>query len=79
MLFVLGVGMLGPAAVLAEEKIETGQAERQAEPWTVQELKSESSHRVTVGGRNLSYKATAGTLILKDEDGTQKASVFFMA
>jgi len=79
LLFVLGVGVLGPAAVLAEEKIETGQAERQAEPWTVQELKSESSHRVTVGGRNLSYKATAGTLILKDEDGTQKASVFFMA
>lgn len=80
LLVALGVLMLGPVRGLAEEeKAAVGAAERPAEPWTFEELLSETSHRVTVDGRALAYKATAGTLILKDEDGTPKASVFYMA
>ena len=76
----LGMLMLSPVPGLAEEeKAEAGQVEKQAEPWTFEELLSETSHTVTVSGRSLAYKATAGTLILKDEEGTRKASVFYMA
>ncbi|MGB5401638.1 MAG: peptidase S10, partial [Thermoanaerobaculia bacterium] len=72
--------MLSPVPGLAEEeKAEAGQVEKQAEPWTFEELLSETSHTVRVSGRSLAYKATAGTLILKDEEGTRKASVFYMA
>ena len=34
---------------------------------------------VTVNGKPLHYKATAGTLVLKDEAGKPKADVFFVA
>ncbi len=36
-------------------------------------------HRVTVGGTEIPYTATAGTLLLKEEDGRPRASVFFVA
>jgi carboxypeptidase C (cathepsin A) len=39
----------------------------------------ETRHRATIGGREIAYTATAGTLLLKEEDGTPKASVFFVA
>ncbi len=37
------------------------------------------STAITVGGREIRYTATAGTAILKEEDGTPKASVFYIA
>ncbi len=36
-------------------------------------------HRITVGGTAISYTANTGTLLLKEEDGRPKASVFFIA
>jgi carboxypeptidase C (cathepsin A) len=36
-------------------------------------------HRVSVGGTEISYTATAGTLLLKEEDGRPRASIFFVA
>ena len=38
-----------------------------------------TEHAITVGGRELAYKAEAGMLPLLQEDGTPKASVFFVA
>lgn len=38
-----------------------------------------TEHEVTVGGKVLRYKATAGTLTLKDDAGKPRASVFFVA
>jgi carboxypeptidase C (cathepsin A) len=38
-----------------------------------------SRHRVTVGGTEIPYTATAGTLLLKEEDGRPRASIFFIA
>ncbi|MGI9643209.1 MAG: S10 family peptidase [Acidimicrobiia bacterium] len=38
---------------------------------------SETSHSVTVGGQELSYTATAGRIVLKEDDDTKKASFFF--
>ena len=38
-----------------------------------------SKHTVRIGGQEIKYTATAGTILLKEEDGTPKASIFFMA
>ena len=36
-------------------------------------------HEVTVDGKTIRYTATAGYMVMKDEDGTHKANVFFVA
>jgi carboxypeptidase C (cathepsin A) len=38
-----------------------------------------TQHTVRVGGTDLNYTATAGTLILKREDGKARASIFFVS
>jgi carboxypeptidase C (cathepsin A) len=45
----------------------------------LKEVLSETRHTITVGGRQLEYTATAGNLLLKDEGGKTKASIFFIA
>jgi carboxypeptidase C (cathepsin A) len=44
-----------------------------------EEKSSVTHHTLTLDGKKLPYTATAGTLLLKDEDGTVKASVFYVA
>jgi carboxypeptidase C (cathepsin A) len=36
-------------------------------------------HQVVIDGQEVTYTATVGTLLLKEEDGTPKASVFYVA
>ena len=46
------------------------------------ELKDElviTEHEVTVNGQVLQYSVTTGTLVMKEEDGKAKASIFFIA
>jgi len=38
-----------------------------------------SHHRISLGGTEIPYTATAGTLLLKEEDGRPRASIFFVA
>jgi carboxypeptidase C (cathepsin A) len=38
-----------------------------------------TEHQITIGGQVLRYKATAGTLTLKDDAGKPRASMFFVA
>src|SRR5215470_4243623 len=38
-----------------------------------------TKHSVRIGGQEVKYSATAGTMVLKLEDGTPKASVFYVA
>src|SRR5437868_6982932 len=40
---------------------------------------SKTKHEITVNGKKISYTATAGTLVLKKEDGKPWASVFYIA
>ena len=40
---------------------------------------SKTQHTIHAGGAELAYTATAGTLVLKKEDGKAKASIFFIA
>ena len=39
----------------------------------------QTKHSIKIGGQEIKYTATAGTLLLKLEDGTPKASVFYIA
>jgi carboxypeptidase C (cathepsin A) len=39
----------------------------------------QSKHSIRIGGQEIKYTATAGTLLLKLEDGTPKASIFYIA
>ena len=48
-------------------------------PVAPEEKSAVTHHSLTLGGRAYPYTATAGTLLLKDEDGTVKASVFSIA
>ena len=36
-------------------------------------------HKAVIGGTSIAYTASAGTLVLRDEEGKAKASVFFVA
>ncbi len=45
----------------------------------VEERTSETQHAVTIDGQEIAYTAKAGTLILKDDEGNPKASIFYVA
>ena len=51
----------------------------QKPPAPPEEKISQTKHSVHVGGQEIKYTATAGTILLKEEDGKPKASVFFVA
>jgi carboxypeptidase C (cathepsin A) len=40
---------------------------------------SKTQHSIHIGGSDLAYTATAGTLVLRKEDGKARASIFFVA
>ena len=40
---------------------------------------SVTEHTATINGKEIKYTATAGTLVMKDDEGKPKASIFFIA
>lgn len=50
-----------------------------AAPPKLEEKTSKTQHTIQVNGQTLAYTATAGTLLLKKEDGTPTASMFYTA
>lgn len=44
-----------------------------------EEKSSRTQHSITLDGQRIPYTATAGTILLKDEEGTAKATVFYIA
>jgi carboxypeptidase C (cathepsin A) len=62
-------------------KTQTVQNDRETESLeeVPQEKTSQTQHTVMVHGQEIVYTATAGTIILKDEDGKAKASMFYVA
>jgi carboxypeptidase C (cathepsin A) len=59
-----------PAQAAANEKFPAPPAE---------EKSSKTQHTIHVNGQELRYTATAGTLLLKKDDGKPKASIFYIA
>lgn len=43
------------------------------------ESSAETKHTITIDGKSIAYTATAGNLLLKEENGKPKASVFYVA
>jgi carboxypeptidase C (cathepsin A) len=64
-----GAGAAGPAA--------GGAAAAEKKP--PEEKVSTTRHSITLDGQKIAYTATAGNVVLKDDDGTPKASVFYVA
>jgi carboxypeptidase C (cathepsin A) len=66
-----------PPAAAREKKAEADASKW--EPSKPEEKIVTTRHRVTVGGAEIAYTATTGTLLLKEEDGRPRASIFFVA
>jgi carboxypeptidase C (cathepsin A) len=45
----------------------------------IKEVQKTTQHVITVDGTKIEYTATAGNLLLKDDEGKTKASIFFVA
>ena len=63
-----------PAKTSVDEKIEQATALA-----PIDDAKTVTSHTVVLGGKTVNYKATAGTLTLRDVDGKPIASMFYVA
>src|ERR1700682_4599136 len=45
----------------------------------VEEKTSKTDHSIRINGQTIKYTAIAGTMVLKKEDGTPTASIFYIA
>ena len=69
-----------PGGEKAADKSADKAGEKAKEDKKAPEDKSvQTKHSVKIGGQEVKYTATAGTMVLKLEDGTPKASVFYVA
>jgi carboxypeptidase C (cathepsin A) len=64
------------AAKATAAKTESAPAETEKPP---KEESSVTEHSIRIGGAVVPYKATAGTILLKDDEGNPTASVFYVA
>ncbi|HZP64691.1 MAG TPA: peptidase S10 [Rudaea sp.] len=65
-------------SVKREEKTETVTVSGKTEP-PPPERAVTTAHRVQIGGRSIAYKATAGTLTIRDDKEKPDASMFYVA
>jgi carboxypeptidase C (cathepsin A) len=73
-----------PSSQASDEADEPGTesakpAEKPALPLKAEDRLVTTQHHAVIGGQEIRYAATSGTLILRDEDGKPKASIFFTA
>src|ERR1700691_2682222 len=83
----LTIFLMCAVAALAQPPQETPKPPAPAAPATPakedkkppEEKTSQTKHTIQIGGKDLKYTATAGTMLLKKEDGTATASIFYIA
>src|SRR5579863_7118597 len=68
-----------PAENSDKSKGEAKKDEKKEEKKAPEEKAVQTKHTIKLGGQEIKYTATAGTILLKLEDGTPKASVFYIA
>jgi len=68
---------LSAAAQNVETK-ETTTKETKEKP-KLEDKSTKTTHSVVIGGQRISYTATAGTMVIRDEEGKQKANVFYIS
>ena len=76
---VCAAAMQPPATTEPADALEPATTESTPTPDTKTESLTRTRHSIVVDGRTLDYTATAGTITLTEEDGTEKANVFFVA
>lgn len=64
---------------MPEEHVREQDQERAEATFEPREKLSKTQHTVTIDGQEIAYTATAGTLVLKEERGEPKATIFFVA
>jgi carboxypeptidase C (cathepsin A) len=85
-LVTLLVAIALPAFAYAQDKteesvkveVQKGDRDANREPPPTEKAVT-TAHSVQIGGRSIAYKATAGTLIIRDDKGKPDASVFYVA
>lgn len=77
--FVACFALALPAASGAQEAKEKKSDDKKPDAEAIEETQSVTHHTVTIGGATFPYTAKAGTILLKEEDGKKKASVFYVA
>jgi carboxypeptidase C (cathepsin A) len=78
-LFFLGMNLVfaqQPPQPASEKPAEKPKEEKKPAP---EEKIVQTKHSLKIGGQEIKYTATAGTILLKLEDGTPKASIFYVA
>src|SRR6266511_2671991 len=60
-----------------ERPVQPQRSDRQAPP--AADKISTTQHTVTINGQSIAYTARAGTIVMKSEDGSPTASIFFVA
>lgn len=73
--FVLILGVTALSAFAAEQ----GEMQDEDGSRKLEEAQSVTSGKVNIGGQDVSYTATAGTMLLSEEFGDPKASIFYIA
>src|SRR5579864_6278236 len=73
-----GRGGGASGAAQSEASSSTPATDRYPAPPAV-ETTSKTEHEITVNGHKIPYTATAGTMVLKKEDGKPWASMFYVA
>src|SRR5215471_12556230 len=63
----------------SEKGEKSDKKEEKKEEKKPEEKMVQTKHTIKIGGQEIKYTATAGTILLKLEDGTPKASVFYIA
>src|SRR5258708_39444113 len=75
---LLGMNVCFAQQQAAQEKVPDKPKEEKKPP-TPEEKIVQTKHSIKIGGQEIKYTATAGTILLKLEDGTPKASIFYVA
>lgn len=68
-----------PSEKPAEKPTDKSAEKPKDEKKTPEEKVVQTKHSIRIGGQEMNYTATAGTILLRLEDGTPKASVFYVA
>src|SRR5262245_643224 len=76
-LFVALVLLCGLSAI-AQEKDTKDDKDKNDAP-KVEDRLVTTQHKAIIGGKEIRYTATAGTLVLREEEGKPRANIFFVA
>lgn len=68
-----------PPAATADKKPDESKKEAPGKDKELKDELSETTNTVTINGAEVKYKATAGTIMVKDEEGKALVSFFFIA